>query len=144
MGVDWITVHGRTAKQKSSEPVDLEAIQTIVSSVSVPVFANGDIFTLNDAETTVEQTGVKGVMAARGLLDNPALFAGYDHTPLECIEKYVRLAIGYGSNHFIMHHHLMYMMDSSMSKAEKRKFNSLTSIAGILDYLEEHYHMDFS
>jgi tRNA-dihydrouridine synthase len=37
----------------------------------VPVFANGDIFTRQDAEDAVAIAGVDGVMAARGLLENP-------------------------------------------------------------------------
>jgi tRNA-dihydrouridine synthase 4 len=56
-------------------------------------------------------------MAARGLLENPALFAGYQSTPLEAVEEYLRLAVGYGTTHFIMHHHLMYMLDTSMTRA---------------------------
>jgi tRNA-dihydrouridine synthase 4 len=83
----------------------------------VPIFANGDIFSLSDAEDTVNYTRVDGVMSARGLLENPALFAGYERTPLEAVEKYVRYAVGYGTNTFIFQHHLAYMLEKSMSKA---------------------------
>ncbi|CAG8681822.1 20565_t:CDS:2 [Rhizophagus irregularis] len=86
-----------------------------------------------------QQTGVNGVMSARGLLNNPALFAGYDFTPWDCIENFVRLSIAYGTNHFIFHHHLMYMLEDVMSNAEKKSFNTLTSIPAIIDHLEEHY-----
>jgi hypothetical protein len=30
-----------------------------------------------------------GVMAARGILQNPAMFAGYDNTPLDCVKNWV-------------------------------------------------------
>ncbi|KAJ3279677.1 tRNA-dihydrouridine(20a/20b) synthase [NAD(P)+]-like protein [Borealophlyctis nickersoniae] len=143
VGVDWITVHGRTRKMKSSEPVNLEAIKLVKEHGTVPIFANGDIFSLADAERTVEYTGVDGVMSARGLLENPALFSGYDSTPLECVKKYVKLGVGYGSSSFIFHHHLMFMLESSMSRAEKKHFNCLTSIPAIVDYLENHYGLDF-
>ena len=116
VGCSSITVHGRTKSMKSSEPVDMEAIKIIKSSVSIPVYANGDIFSLKDADECVALTGVDGVMSARGLLENPALFAGYEQTPLECIERFVNLSVDYGSNHFIFHHHLMYMMDNLMTK----------------------------
>jgi tRNA-dihydrouridine synthase 4 len=55
-------------------------------------------------------------MAARGLLQNPALFSGYDLTPRECVKDYVTLALGYGTNKFIFHHHLSYMLETSMTK----------------------------
>ncbi|KAI8826928.1 uncharacterized protein EV422DRAFT_491240 [Fimicolochytrium jonesii] len=145
VGVDWVTVHGRTRHQKSSEPVSLDAIKLVKehASPSMPVLANGDVFSLTDADRIVDYTGVDGVMAARGLLENPALFAGYEHTPIEAVQKFVRLSTGYGSAHFILHHHLMYMLDSSMSKAEKKTFNVLTSTPGVIDYLSEHYGLEF-
>ena len=39
--------------------------------------ANGDVKTLEDAKNVHVNTGVDGVMVARGILENPALFAGY-------------------------------------------------------------------
>ena len=71
VGVEFITVHGRTKKQKNSDPVDYEAIKLIVDNLSIPVIANGDIFNIKQANTVAEFTGVKGVMSARGLLENP-------------------------------------------------------------------------
>lgn len=143
-GADWITVHGRTRRQKSHEPVDYDAIALLKSSVSIPLFANGDIFSLDDAQRVVRETSVDGVMAARGLLENPALFDGYSTTPVECIKKFIRLSIGYGGTSFIFHQHLMYMMDKIMSRAEKRAFNKLTTIPSILDFLEVMYGIDVS
>lgn len=58
-----------------------------------------------------------GTMSARGILENPALYAGRTVTPWECIEDYVDLALSYGTNAFIFHHHLMYMFEKSMSNA---------------------------
>ncbi|KAJ2388304.1 tRNA dihydrouridine synthase, partial [Coemansia sp. RSA 2559] len=139
MGVDWIAVHGRTRHQKSTEPLDYDIIKLVKESVNVPVIANGSIFTLRDAETMYEQTGVNGVMAARGLLQNPALFAGYDHTPLECVERYVNCALAYGTPTFILHHHIMYMMESLMSNVERKTFNCLSSTPAILDHLCRYY-----
>ena len=56
------------------------------SNGTIPVVANGDVFTLEDARKTREFCGVHGVMSARGLQENPALFAGYDRIPLAGIE----------------------------------------------------------
>jgi tRNA-dihydrouridine synthase len=79
-------VHGRTRHQKSTEPVNFEGIKLVKESINVPVIANGSIFSTKDADEMYEKTGVDGVMSARGLLQNPALFAGYETTPWECIE----------------------------------------------------------
>ncbi|GAA5796908.1 hypothetical protein HPULCUR_002286 [Helicostylum pulchrum] len=144
VGVDFLTVHGRTRLQKNTESVNFEAIKLVKESINVPVIANGSIFSLKDADEMYEKTGVDGVMSARGLLQNPALFAGHESTPWECIEEYVRLALGYGTNSFIFHHHLMFMFEDVMSNAERKTFNTLSSIPAILDHLEEHWGFDSS
>ncbi|KAI8377684.1 uncharacterized protein BYT42DRAFT_593849 [Radiomyces spectabilis] len=144
VGVDYLTVHGRTRHQKSTEPVNYEGIKLVRESINTPVLANGGVFSLKDAETLYEKTGVDGVMSARGLLQNPALFAGHDYTPWECVEKYVQLALGYGTNSFIFHHHLMYMFEDLMSNAERKTFNTLSSIPAILDHLETYWGLDVS
>ena len=74
-GASFITVHGRTREQRG-HPVNLGAIRDIKQSVGVPVVANGDIRSLGDMEDTVSATGCDGVMAARGMLENPAMYAG--------------------------------------------------------------------
>ena len=72
-GVSYIAVHGRTRHQRDSEPVDMEGIRFAREEAKgqVPVIANGDIYTLDNAKVTRETTGVSGVMSARGLLENP-------------------------------------------------------------------------
>jgi tRNA-dihydrouridine synthase 4 len=69
-GVSHITIHGRTRHQASSEPVSLPGIKFAVECArgKVPCVANGDLWELSDAQAMREETGVKGVMAARGLL----------------------------------------------------------------------------
>ncbi|RFU32173.1 hypothetical protein B7463_g4185, partial [Scytalidium lignicola] len=77
LGVDFLTIHGRTRSQPSNatNPVSLSAISILKSHCTVPVLSNGDVFTLEDASRHVSETGVDGVMAARGLLLNPGMFA---------------------------------------------------------------------
>jgi len=41
VGVSWVTVHGRTASSKPSDPVDYEAIKLVREHASVPLVANG-------------------------------------------------------------------------------------------------------
>ncbi|KAF7665109.1 hypothetical protein LDENG_00155000 [Lucifuga dentata] len=109
-GVSWITVHGRTADEHH-QPVHYDAIKTIKDSVSIPVIANGDIKYLRDVESVHQLTGVDGVMAARGLLANPAMFAGYEETPLECVWDWVDISVEQGTPFTCFHHHLIYMLE---------------------------------
>lgn len=88
-GVSWIAVHGRTKDQRA-EPVNKEAIKTIKESLSIPVIANGDIKSLQDVEEIQTVTKVDGVMAARGILQNPAMYSGFENTPLQCVQDWVR------------------------------------------------------
>ena len=49
VGIEYITIHGRRRTQRSTEPVNVEAIKLIKSSVTVPVVLNGDAFSIDDA-----------------------------------------------------------------------------------------------
>jgi len=135
-GVSFISVHGRT-KDERCQPVHYDAIQTIKDSVSVPVVANGDIKSLEDAVTVQKLTGVNGVMSARGILANPALYAGYKDTPTQCIQDWVDIALTVGTPFPCFHHHLMYMLEQTLSRSERLVFNSLASTSAVIDFLRE-------
>ncbi|XP_030897816.1 B-cell receptor-associated protein 31, partial [Leptonychotes weddellii] len=137
-GVSWITVHGRTAEERH-QPVHYEAIKIIKENMSIPVIANGDIRNLKEAKNVWHITGTDGVMVARGLLANPAMFAGYEETPLKCIWDWVDIALELGTPYMCFHQHLMYMMEKITSRQEKRIFNALSSTSAVLDYLTDHY-----
>ena len=138
IGISWLSVHGRTVEQRK-DPVNLEAIKLIAEHVQMPVIANGDIKTLDDVTKVCEFTGAAGVMSARGILNNPAMFAGYEHTPLECVQDWVEIALETGAAFQTFHHHLMYMLENISCRAEKRVFNSLSSTTAVLDYLKCNY-----
>ena len=73
-GADLIAVHGRTREQMYIPPIDVDAITEIRKAVGIPVLANGDITTAEDAKQMLEQTGCAGVMIGRGALGDPWLF----------------------------------------------------------------------
>lgn len=73
-GATEITVHGRTREQQYSGEADWEMIAAVKASLKIPVIGNGDIF---DAETGIRrmrESGVDGIMIARGAMGNPWIF----------------------------------------------------------------------
>ena len=107
------------------------------------MIANGDIRSRSDASRIAALTGVDGVMSARGILSNPAMFAGYDVTPRECVERWVQLSLGTGTPFPTFHHHLTYMCEKSFSRAERRAFNVLSSTSAVVDFLRDKYDLEF-
>ncbi|KAJ8301245.1 hypothetical protein KUTeg_020232, partial [Tegillarca granosa] len=137
-GVSWITIHGRTKEQRS-QPVNLEAIKIVKENTNIPIIANGDIKSVGDICMVQQETRVDGVMTARGLLQNPAMFAGYADTPLECVRDWVDMSILYGLPYQFFHNHLIYMLEKILPRLERRVFNALASTSAVVDYLRENY-----
>ncbi|VDM09473.1 unnamed protein product [Wuchereria bancrofti] len=133
-GVSFVTVHGRTPEQRS-EPADYDMIKLIKSSLSVPVIANGNIKSYEQALQVVKYTGVDGVMSANGLLENPAMFAGYTSTPKQCVADWVRLTTEHGCPFDLFHQQLMFMLRSSLTSRQRTMFNGLSNHPAVFDYL---------
>lgn len=66
--VDALAVHGRFVSQRPRDPAHWGEIAAVVSAVSVPVIANGDVFKVEDWERIREATGAASVMCARGAM----------------------------------------------------------------------------
>lgn len=76
-GARAITVHGRTRADMYSGEPDYKAIAAVKKAVSVPVIANGGIFSAKDAEIMMERTGADGVEIARAALYDPQIFCEF-------------------------------------------------------------------
>jgi len=74
LGLKWICFHGRTRAQQYSGTADYAAIGELKAQLSIPVIANGDVFTPEDAVRIQQETGADGVMIGRGCMGNPWLF----------------------------------------------------------------------
>ncbi len=70
-GATALTIHGRSGEKKFGVPLDRSIIKTTAESLSVPVIANGSIYTGFDAQKMIQETGAAAVMPGRGLLGNP-------------------------------------------------------------------------
>lgn len=73
-GADAITVHGRTREQYYSGKADWDIIKEVKNSLNIPVIANGDIFTFDDAKNILSHTGADALMIGRGAQGNPFIF----------------------------------------------------------------------
>ena len=75
-GAAWITLHPRFARQGFGGAADLAALERLARAVGIPVLASGDLFSAEDGLRRLD-TGVAGVMFARGAMANPAVFRQY-------------------------------------------------------------------
>lgn len=74
-GAAAITVHGRTRVQMYSGRADWDIIRDVKNGVDIPVFANGDVFTAEDAVHILKYTGCDGAAVGRGAFGNPWIFS---------------------------------------------------------------------
>ncbi|MBP6872203.1 MAG: tRNA dihydrouridine synthase DusB [Bacteroidales bacterium] len=81
VGIQAITIHGRTRVTRSSEPADWTLIGKVKENpaMHIPVFGNGDVFTPQAAKFFKETYHVDGLMIARGSYGNPWIFRDIKH-----------------------------------------------------------------
>ena len=80
-GADFITIHGRTRSQMYGGKADWKKIAELKRNVDIPVFANGDVVSIETAVQCLEDSQADGVAIGRGALGDPSL--------LYRVEKYI-------------------------------------------------------
>jgi tRNA-dihydrouridine synthase B len=78
IGIQALAVHGRTRACMYRGEAEYETIRAIKQSVSIPIFANGDIDSPYKAKLVLEQTGADGLMVGRNAQGRPWIFREID------------------------------------------------------------------
>lgn len=71
LGIQMITVHGRTRAQLYNGNADWAFIRQVKEAVKIPVIGNGDVVSEKNAKNLLEQSGADGVMIGRGAYGRP-------------------------------------------------------------------------
>eukprot|EP00178_Gracilaria_changii_P000760 TRINITY_DN109_c0_g1_i1.p5 TRINITY_DN109_c0_g1~~TRINITY_DN109_c0_g1_i1.p5 ORF type:complete len:364 (+),score=78.28 TRINITY_DN109_c0_g1_i1:6043-7134(+) len=142
-GASLIAVHGRTRDQKGRDcpPADWDKIRAVVNAVNVPVIANGNVRTVEDAERAIHYTGAQAVMSAYALLDYPAVFArGVNVSRMQLANEYLQLAEKHNTPHRMVRLHLFKLfrsrldanMDLNEAVAKCRSYEQFRQVAQLL------------
>lgn len=105
--VDFLTIHPRTRSTPSTTPINLEALEILTNKYGgqLPILVSGDVFSMGSlpyasplpSPPGADEGGgarphlpnLAGLMSARALLANPALFAGHEACPWEAVELFM-------------------------------------------------------
>ena len=72
-GADFITIHARTRSQMYGGKADWGKIALLKQNVDIPVFANGDVVSIETAVQCLEESQADGIAIGRGALGDPSL-----------------------------------------------------------------------
>lgn len=78
-GIAALTIHGRTRACKFDGQAEHETLKKVKQSVSIPVIANGDIDSPEQAQLVLASTGADAIMIGRAAQGNPWLFSQISH-----------------------------------------------------------------
>ncbi|KAK5663700.1 hypothetical protein OQA88_4131 [Cercophora sp. LCS_1] len=168
--IDFLTIHPRTRYTPSSTPINVEALETLTSTFGkqVPILVSGDVFTLSTlpftsplhqpptltAKDSVEQQPsnslinlphLAGLMSARAILANPALYAGHNACPWEAVDTFLNNVVRCPLPFKLVLHHITEMVSPGMgpnkrallNKQERSALMGCGNMVDLIDFLDE-------
>ena len=156
-GIAALAVHGRTRSDRFTGQVEYATIRNICDSVSIPVFANGDIATPQKAAEVLAFTAADGLMIGRAAQGNPWIFREIRHyletgellpapAPLDVLDVMRRhlaqLHRSYGEQSGILvarKHICWYLKDRANSEATRSKLMRADNAAQQFGLLTEYF-----
>lgn len=148
-GADMLTIHGRSRNMMYNGTPYYEEIEQAKTAVSIPVIANGGIFSMEDAKQMMEKTGADGVMIARYALENPFIFRELigkkcEKTILQVILEQMELTSRYYDETFSMAY-IRKLASYGMKKRKgTKKYKEQLYNSGSLEEVKEIVQLIFS
>ena len=157
VGIQMLTVHGRTRCQMYNGSANWELIRNVKDAVKIPVIANGDIKNVDDAKKALELSGADGVMIGRACYGKPWLInqinhqlAGDDNFEIPSIAQQQKIVLAhfedmmehYGEQVGVMlaRKHIGWYSSGLRNGAEFRaKVNTLKEVEEIKDHINSFY-----
>ncbi|GJP47339.1 hypothetical protein CLOM_g6546 [Closterium sp. NIES-68] len=143
-GISALGIHTRKVPHRPSMKAQWEALPAVVSSLSLPVIANGDVFCHSDFDSIRAATGAASAMSARAALWNPTVFRPEGQQDWHVVKRlFLRQCIQWDNDYKWSKHVIREMIihHANYEIGEGRDVNRCQTLAQLSDYygLSEFY-----